>query len=56
MKHALVCTTVLGLFLASCASQSVNAQESNPEFRVTVKNADDIVAILDDNSRTVVDI
>ena len=56
MKHVLVCTTVLGLFLASCASQSVNAQESKPEFRVSVKNADDKISILDENSQTIIEI
>ena len=56
MKRVIVCTTVLGLFLASCASQSVNAQESKPEFRVSVKNADDTVSILDENSQTIIEI
>lgn len=56
MKHLLVCTTVLGLFLVSCASQSVNAQESKPEFRVSVKNADDKISILDENSQTIIEI
>lgn len=56
MKRVIVCTTVLGLFLASCASQPVNAQDAKPEFRVTVNNADDTVSILDENSQTIIDI
>lgn len=44
------------LFLASCASRSVRAQDSKPEFRVTVKNAEDQVAVLEENSQTVIDI
>ena len=56
MKRVFVCTTVLGLFLVSCSSQPVNAQDAKPEFRITVKNADDTVSILDENSQTIVDI
>lgn len=56
MKRVILCTTVLGLFLVSCASQPANAQDAKPEFRVTVKNADDTVSILDENSQTIVDI
>ncbi len=56
MKRVFVCTTVLGLFLVSCASQPVNAQDSRPEFRVTVKNPDDTISILDENSQTIIDI
>lgn len=44
------------LFLVSCASQNASAQDSKPEFRVTVKNADDKISILDENSQTVIDI
>lgn len=56
MKRVFVCTTVLGLFLVSCASQPVNAQDSKPEFRVTVKNSGDEIAVLEENSKTVIEI
>jgi hypothetical protein len=44
------------LFLSSCASRNASAQDSKPEFRVTVKNQDDKITILDENSRTVIEI
>ncbi len=56
MNRVFVCTTVLGLFLASCASQTVRAQDSKPEFRVTLKNGDDKVAILDEHAQTIIEI
>ena len=51
--HAIL---LISLTLVSCASQSANAQDSKPEFRVTPKNADDTIAVLDENSQTVMDI
>jgi hypothetical protein len=56
MKRVFVCTTLLGLFLVSCASQSVNAQDSKPEFLVTLKNSGDEIIILDENSKTIINI
>ena len=57
MKYLLVHTSLLMcLFLISCASRNVGAQDSKPEFKVTAKNADDAIAILDEDSQTVIDI
>lgn len=57
MKSLVIHTCLLmSLFLASCASRSASAQDSKPEFRVTPKNADDSIAILEENSLTVIDI
>jgi len=57
MKYLVIHTSLLMcLFLNSCASQPVNAQDSKPEFKVTAKNADDAIAILDEDSQTVIDI
>jgi hypothetical protein len=57
MKFPVIHTCLLmSLFLASCASRSADAQDSKPEFRVTPKNADDTIAVLDENFLTVMDI
>jgi len=57
MKYLVVHTSLLMcLFLVSCASQRVRAQDSKPEFKVSVKNSDDKIAILDEDSQTVIDI
>lgn len=40
----------------SCASRGVSAQDSKPEFRVTVKNSDDKIIVLDESSQTVIEI
>lgn len=57
MKSLVLHTCLLmSLFLASCASRSASAQDSKPEFRVTPKNADDSIAVLEENSLTVIDI
>ena len=57
MKQIVLHTSLLMcLFLVSCASQPANAQDSKPEFRVTTKNADDKITVLDEESRTVIDI
>ena len=57
MKYLVIHTSLLMcLFLNSCASQPVNAQDSKPEFKVTAKNADDAIAILDEDSQTIIEI
>jgi len=57
MKYPVVRMSLLMcVFLASCASRNVRAQDSKPEFRVTLKNGDDKITILDENSQTVIDI
>lgn len=57
MKYLVVHASLLMcLFLVSCASRNVSAQDSKPEFRVTVKNKDDKITILDENSQTVIEI
>ena len=57
MKYLPVHTSLLiCLFLISCASQNVNAQDSKPEFRVTAKNVDDRITVLDEDSQTVIEI
>jgi hypothetical protein len=57
MKYLVVHTSLLMcLFLISCASQPVSAQDSQPKFRVMTKNADDKITVLDENSQTIIDI
>jgi len=57
MKYLVLHTSLLMcLFLISCASQPASAQDSKPEFRVTAKNADDRITVLDEDSQTVIDI
>jgi hypothetical protein len=57
MKYLPVHTSLLMcLFLVSCASQPARAQDSLPEFRVAVKNSNDKITVLDEDSRTVIDI
>jgi hypothetical protein len=57
MKHPVLHTCLLmSLLLASCAGGSAGAQDAKPEFRLVLKNPGDTVTVLDENSRTVIDI
>jgi hypothetical protein len=57
MKQIVAHTSLLLLlFLASCASQTADAQSQAPEFRVRGANSDDLIAVLRENSQTVIDI
>lgn len=57
MKYLFLHTSLLMcLFLTSCASQSVSAQDSRPVFRVTTKNANDKIAFLNKVSYTIIDL
>jgi hypothetical protein len=57
MKQIVAHTSLLLLlFLASCASQTADAQSEAPEFRVRASNAEDAIAILAEDSLTIIDI
>lgn len=57
MKYPVIHTCLLmSLFIASCASQSADAQDAKPEFRIAAKNKADRITVLDENTRTVIDI
>ena len=47
---------LMSLLLASCASRPAGAQDSIPEFRVSVKNESDRVEVLEEDSHTVIDV
>ena len=57
MKFIILNTFLLmSLFLVSCASRNASAQDSKPEFQVTMKNPGDTLIVLDENSQTIIEI